>query len=804
MAIIVDPDNLDRQQVIFGTQNQKISIKDVGALVHLSLNDLTDGVTNAGLATFTSATATFVTRGVQPGHILCLFNKVDAGHYVVQTVNSETQLTLATDGTDFTTFTGATGIVFDVRVATGGSVVDGITEQAVYSFAKEEWRTDTRSGALTDDLIKHPFPFEAITREQMEIGGGDSHKNWMWFNETTRKKVRTGGWAKKNATNTTLEQWSGIVTLGSVDADSQVYYQLTNATTTPTNFAFKGVINEAIKVYTDGGPDNRNYLKLFVRKKARTYAQSQISDIGVTQLETIVNRFPLAHSVDPAISAKDAEILGTTPYRNTRTAARVTGSNGSKTISQKTFTSTGATFITLKTQVGDTLRITSGSEQGYYTIASVDSETQITVLNDADFTSWAGTESGLNYTVLTCYVVDPRTDGVIANVSGTTGTLTSATAGLNGGVVTVGDFVVITEAGSNHRGIYKVITVDSATQLTVNTTDKAFTSQSAIDFYVVKPGMYLQYKSDTVIAAPATGNLVFNNANPDTITRTSGSWVSDGVTAGDVIVIANSVSNNGSYTIASVAALTLTLIATDSLVNETVVGGLGANCNVYSPFKRTINSIIYGFRWKLFGNNASLQNTYQFIQHQLRQSTDIDFGPNVSRGDITNSLMSFASPTGTTSDLYIDNLLTSDINNVTWTDASGKTRSEPYVASGSISFNANLQNDGSATYKMFFTNDDAGDNTGRDYGTPTAIVVNDASSVAISGNVSAQASISFTYDYDGNSQRGIASKGTDAPVTLVAIGLSTAQFVRLDGTISRSKANNFALVSSLERNYSNA
>lgn len=803
MAIIVDPDNLDRQQVIFGTGNQKISIKDVGNLVHASLNDVNNGVTSAGTRTFTSSGALFVTMGVSAGNILCLFNKADSGHYTIQSVDSETQLTVSTDSPDFSTFTGATSIVFDVRLATGGSTVDGVTEQAVYSFAKEEWRTDTRTAALSDDLIKHPFPFEAITREQMEIGGGDSHQNWVWFNEYTRKKIRSGGWASKNTAGTNLEMWSGIVTLGSVDSDSQVYYQLTSSTTSPTNFNFKGAVNESIKVYTDGGPDNRNYLKLFVRKKSRTYAQSQISDIGVTQLETIVNRFPLAHAVDPAITYSDAQILGVAPFRTQKTSARVSRSDGSKSLSGSTFTSAGATFVTAAVQIGDTLRLTSGSEQGYYTILSVDSQTQLTIQTNAEFTSWGYAETGLSYQITTTNVIDPRTDGVIANVSGTTGTLTSATGGFNGGVVTAGDYVVITEAASNHRGIYKVISIDSANQLTLNTTDYTFTSQSSIDFKIVRPGMYLQYKNDVVISGPSTGNLTFNDANPDTIVRASGSWVSDGVSVGDIVIVAGSVSNNGSFTVANVTALTLTLVSTDSLTNETVVGGLGSNLNIYRPFKRVVNGVTYGFRWKLFGSNGSLQNTYEFVQHQLRQSSDIDWGPGISRGDITNALMSFASPTGTTTDLYIDNLSTSDINNITWTDATGKTRTEAFVAAGSISFNSNLQGDTSATYKMFFTNDDAGDNTGRDYGTPNAIVVNDALGSPIAGSVSSQVSVSFTYDYDGNIQRGAASAGTVAPVTLVAIGLNTAQFVRLDGSITRSKSNNFSLVASLERNYSN-
>jgi hypothetical protein len=59
------------------------------------------------------------------------------------------------------------------------------------------------------------------------------------------------------------------------------------------------------------------------------------------------------------------------------------------------------------------------------------------------------------------------------------------------------------------------------------------------------------------------------------------------------------------------------------------------------------------------------------------------------------------------------------------------------------------------------------------------------------------------FDYDGNIQRGAGSAGTDAPITVVAQGLSNAQYVKATGTIARSTANSISLVSSLERNYSN-
>ena len=105
---------------------------------------------------------------------------------------------------------------------------------------------------------------------------------------------------------------------------------------------------------------------------------------------------------------------------------------------------------------------------------------------------------------------------------------------------------------------------------------------------------------------------------------------------------------------------------------------------------------------------------------------------------------------------------------------------------------------------MFFTNDDAGDNAGADYGTSSAIIVQDNSTTDISGTIGGSPSVWFDFDYDGNVQRWATSAWLDAPVTIVSIGTDTAQFVKATWTIIRSTANNFSLVWSLERNYANA
>ena len=112
-------------------------------------------------------------------------------------------------------------------------------------------------------------------------------------------------------------------------------------------------------------------------------------------------------------------------------------------------------------------------------------------------------------------------------------------------------------------------------------------------------------------------------------------------------------------------------------------------------------------------------------------------------------------------------------------------------------------NDTNAKYWLFFTNDDAGANAGNDFNTSGAIIIDDNSGTDITGDVSAQSSISFDYDYDNNIQRGGGSAGSDVPYTGVAIGLSTAQYVLTTGTLTRSTANSVNFVASLERVYLN-
>jgi len=178
---------------------------------------------------------------------------------------------------------------------------DGATLKAIYSFLKEEWRGDP-------SLIRYDFPMTPITDEQMQIGVSSRNNGWNWADATTRELIRTGGWQEVNNVGTVTAEYVGVISLGTLNTGTQVYYQQVDGGST-TDFVLEGVVNQAIQVYNSTGPvDTRSYLKLFAREQGDTYASSQLSDIGVTTMTYQVYRFPLATGDDIKITTADVDI----------------------------------------------------------------------------------------------------------------------------------------------------------------------------------------------------------------------------------------------------------------------------------------------------------------------------------------------------------------------------------------------------------------------------------------------------------------------------------------------------------------
>ena len=123
--------------------------------------------------------------------------------------------------------------------------------------------------------------------------------------------------------------------------------------------------------------------------------------------------------------------------------------------------------------------------------------------------------------------------------------------------------------------------------------------------------------------------------------------------------------------------------------------------------------------------DATKEQVYEKVQWFLRETTDVDASGGIGVaptviGNTTDLLLAFVGDTLVTSTgVYIDSFNTNDQNSIEFFDYSGTQRLFPFVATLTLNFNDNLQNDSSAEYWVFFTTTTGGNN----YGTANAILV---------------------------------------------------------------------------------
>jgi hypothetical protein len=150
--------------------------------------------------------------------------------------------------------------------------------------------------------------------------------------------------------------------------------------------------------------------------------------------------------------------------------------------------------------------------------------------------------------------------------------------------------------------------------------------------------------------------------------------------------------------------------------------------------------------------------------------------------------------------VYIDNLAPADQNVVQVTDNTGAAFELQHYTALVLNFGPLLQADSDARFYVWFTNDDAGDNTGRDFGTATAIQLQDYQGNPVEGDCTVP-SRTFLIAYDTNVQRGAASAGTNMPLTIVYLGKGTAQYAVVTATLNRDNVVSVVLAAQQENNY---
>lgn len=195
-----------------------------------------------------------------------------------------------------------------LNAATGDLDSFGVTLKCLYSFLKEEWKNDPLSKSLT----AFPFPMVPITDESFEFVEG-----WDLADTTTEELIRTAGWKVRNTSGALIKSFAGVVILGTVESNDQLYYNLgITSPTGATEFALAGAINQAIQIIDDPNGDG-NYvdgytrtdgITIYLREQAQLFSSVDNVAIGVPTLDSIAYRFPLNTGTDLNIDTVDTDI----------------------------------------------------------------------------------------------------------------------------------------------------------------------------------------------------------------------------------------------------------------------------------------------------------------------------------------------------------------------------------------------------------------------------------------------------------------------------------------------------------------
>jgi hypothetical protein len=301
-----------------------------------------------------------------------------------------------------------------LTVAGGLVAKDGVTWQALYSKLVQLWESSTYNA--------FPFPFYTIDAlsGQFNIGFDGTRYNTWAFAGSTRLYLRDGGWNEYTATTpgvdgtatagTVNSIYAGVVTLGTVSAGAQLYYQKDSALGTAVDFTYTDAANLGVQVYGDathGSFANANYLQGFCRVYGKKYSSSVLADTGKSATGSYLINLLLANSDDLDATGLYADIITTpiapytkmhinyftSPFIKNIDGAGVTGSlnhygivvdvgthSGIDGVSNGTSTfTTAAAGIVGANFTGGTLIVHSGAGVGTYTISGTPAAGSITL-----------------------------------------------------------------------------------------------------------------------------------------------------------------------------------------------------------------------------------------------------------------------------------------------------------------------------------------------------------------------------------------------------------------------------------------
>lgn len=355
---------------------------------------------------------------------------------------------------------------------------------------------------------------------------------------------------------------------------------------------------------------------------------------------------------------------------------------------------------------------------------------------------------------------------------------------------------VLADTGKTATGAYLVnMLLSNETDLDITTTDGGITaspySEINVKYFAVAFNKDIDLTATPrafgIVVDVGTHSAVDGVTNGTALITTAAAGVVGATYAGGTVVV-HTGAGKGIYTISGTPSST-------NIATTTTIAGSASNIS-FTLHRATDVS-------------ASLQQIYTKIQYQLRQNSNINglasagavtgktgslllnfVGPNLKAGFYAPT-----NPNGGGTGVTIQGYASADVNSFTSYDNTAATRDYPYASAGTLNSNTNLTSGGTGYYRMYFTTNPTGD-----YGTSTAVTVQNASGSPIAGTISS-GTINFDFDYTGNAQGG-RTPNTDAGITVVAGNAGSAKPVVATGNIGQSKAVSVSLVAEKDRSYS--
>lgn len=405
-------------------------------------------------------------------------------------------------------------------------------------------------------------------------------------------------------------------------------------------------------------------------------------------------------------------------------------------------------------------------------------------------------ENDLDIKATDAYITKSFTPSAISD-SGTTATFTYTGHGLS-----VGDVIIVSGATpTTYNRKLTVATVPDTDTFTAvyGSAPGTYTSGATVKTMYDKIGIrYLSsaYTKDVngvynfgIVIEAGTHSGNDGTLSGSVLTTPVGGIDTSGYFTGATLKVHTGASK-GNYTVTAVTATTITV--TPAFTNE-------------GPVSFTLHPAN--------GLGATLQQIYTKVQYLLRQNSDIDLTGNSVIGKTASLLLNFVgsrldcgfyvptNPNGGGSGVMVEGILDSESNSIYFYDNTNTQREYTYASAGTLNFNSFLTDSSTGYYRMYITASTVGDD---DYGSATAITVEDKDGNPIAGTINA-ASKSFTFDYTTNSQGGRPTgvSATDLPVTVVAGNKGKAKPVVSTGTLTKSKSISITLTAEQDRAYSN-